>query len=525
MLHGRVVRPPAYKARLVSVDEAAVRQMPGVVEVVRDGRFLAVAAEREEQAIWAREALIEKAVWNNQTDLPAQETLYDHLLTQPAQSTLIVAGSATDVPIPPLQKPENAAQTLTATYTRPYHMHASLSPSAAVAQFVDGRLTIWSHSQGVPLLQKTIAQILEMDAADVRIIHAEGSGCYGHNGADDAALDAALLARAVPGRPVSLKWMREDEHSWEPYGPAMVLKMQASLDKDGRISAWNHDGWSYPHSTRPRPGGEGSGLLAAWHLERPLLPPPPRSVFGYHFGEYRNADPIYNLPQKRIVTHLVTDSPLRISALRSLGAYANVFAIESFMDELAFAVRIDPVAFRLQHLADERARAVIEAAAKKAGWQPKTTPAGKGYGRGLAFAQYKNVQCYAAVVVDVEVDVEKGEIQLKRAVIAADAGQIVNPDGLSNQLEGGFFQSASWTLAEQVTFDRKGITSRNWESYPILRFSGSPEIEVVLLNRPTLPFLGSGEAAQGPTPAAIANAVYDATGVRIRDLPLKLNGF
>jgi CO/xanthine dehydrogenase Mo-binding subunit len=260
-------------------------------------------------------------------------------------------------------------------------------------------------------------------------------------------------------------------------------------------------------------------LLAAWHLARPLQPPQPQPVQGYHFGDYRNADPKYALPHRRIVTHLVPDSPLRTSALRSLGAYANVFAIESFMDELACAAGVDPVAFRLQHLADEQARAVISAAAKRAGWQPRTQPAANGRGQGMAFAQYKNIQCYAAIVVTVEVDGESGQIHLKQAVIAADAGQIVNPDGLSNQLEGGFFQAASWALQEQVTFDNQTITGRDWDSYPILRFSGAPEIHTVLLNRPNLPFLGSGEATQGPTPAAIANAVFDTTGVRLRELP------
>ncbi len=520
MVHGRIVRPPAYVARLLSVDETAVRQMPGVLKVVRDGSFLAIIAEREEQAMWAAEALREKAQWENNTDLPAAENLYEHLLTEPAQSTLVVNGTAVSDPIPPIQVSDDAAQTLKATYYRPYQMHASLGPSAAVAQLVDGKLTVWSHSQGVSLLQFTIAQVLRMDAADVRVIHAEGSGCYGHNGADDAALDAALLARIIPGRPVSLKWMRSDEHLWEPYGAAMVVKLQASLDGNGAIADWNHDVWSYPHTSRPHPGGETSGLLAAWHLERPFPRQQPHPIQGYHFGDYRNADPIYALPNKRIVTHFVPNSPLRTSSLRSLGAYANVFAIESFMDELSFAAGVDPVEFRLRHLTDERARAVIEAAAVKAKWQPRTEPARNGNGRGFAFAQYKNIQCYAAVIIDLTVDQESGEIQMKRVVIAADAGQIVNPDGLSNQLEGGFFQSASWTLAEQVTFDREHITSQDWDSYPILRFSGAPIIETVLLNRPTAPFLGSGEATQGPTPAAIANAVFDATGVRFRDLPL-----
>jgi nicotinate dehydrogenase subunit B len=520
MVHGRVIRPPAYAAHLVSIDATTVRQMPGVIAVVQDGSFLAVIAEREEQAIWAAAALREKAAWRNEGRLPPLVELPQWLLSQPALTSLVVNGTAVDGPIPTWRPPAGAAQTLTAAYYRPYQMHGSLSPSAAVAQLVDDKLTIWCHSQGVTLLRQTIAHVLAMDPAGIHLIHVEGSGCYGHNGADDAALDTALLARAVPGRPVSLKWTREDEHAWEPYGPAMVMKLQASLGRDGDIIDWNHDVWSYPHTARPRPGGETSGLLAAWHLARPFQRPQPRPIQGHHFGDYRNADPKYDLPQRRIVTHFVPESPLRTSSLRSLGAYANVFAIESFMDELAYAAGVDPLAFRLRHMTDERARRVIAAAAERAGWKPRSTPVGRGHGRGLAFAQYKNLQCYAAVVVSLEVDLEIGEIQLKQAVIAADAGQIVNPDGLSNQLEGGFFQAASWTLREAVTFDSQGITSRDWDSYPILRFSGTPEIRTVLMSRPELPFLGSGEAAQGPTPAAIANAVFDAIGVRLRELPL-----
>jgi CO/xanthine dehydrogenase Mo-binding subunit len=528
MVHGRIVRPPSYQARLVSVDEQAVAQMPGVIRVVRDGSFLGVIAEREEQAIWAREALQASALWRDESAdagrLPSAETLYTHLLNQPTQSHLVVDGALTADPIPLIVAPADAARTLNAAYYRPYVMHASLGPSAAVAQWMDDKLTVWSHTQGAFLLRGAIAQVLGMEPADVRVIHAEGSGCYGHNGADDAGLDAALLARALPGRPVSLKWMRADEHKWEPYGPAMVLKMQASLNQHGDIIAWNQDIWSYPHSGRPRPSSDReratSGLLAAWHLERPFAQPPRRIMPGRHSGSYRNADPLYAFSRRRIAVHEAANSPLRTSSLRSLGAYANVFAIESFMDELALAAGVDPVAFRLQHLTDERARAVIEAAAAKAGWQPKTEPSVSGRGQGIAFAQYKNIQCYTAIVVEAAVERESGQIRLERAVIAADAGQVVNPDGLSNQLEGGFIQAASWTLMEEVGFDRTGVTSRDWESYPILRFTDMPPvIETVLLNRPQLPFLGSGEAAQNPTPAAIANAVFDAIGVRLRQLP------
>ena len=362
--------------------------------------------------------------------------------------------------------------------------------------------------------------MLGLAQENIHVIHQEGAGCYGHNGADDVALDAALLARALPGRPVSLKWMRADEHTWEPYGPAMILKMQADLDAHGQIAAWNQDTWSYPHSGRPRADAtESSGLLAAWHLETPIPPPPRRIPRGRHTGSYRNADPLYVYPQRRVVVHEAADSPLRTSSMRSLGAYANVFGIESFMDELALAAGLDPVAFRLRHLQDERAKAVIEAAAAKIGWRARTAPTKADHGQGIAFAQYKNIQCYAAIAVEASVDRASGQIKLERVVIAADAGQVVNPDGLSNQLEGGFVQAASWTLLEEVQFDRHGITSRDWETYPILRFTQMPTLETVILNRPELPFLGSGEATQNPTPAAIANAVFDAVGVRLRQIP------
>lgn len=520
MLYGRVVRPPGYHARLISVDDTAIRTMPGVIALVLDGSFLGVIATHESQAINAAGVLRQTAVWDYEKTLPPQESLYDDLLTKPAQSHLIVkGGGAVDDPIPVIAAPVNAAQTLSAAYHRPYHMHASLGPSAAVAQWVDGHLTIWSHTQGAFSLQAAVAHVLKMDTSHIRVIHVEGSGCYGHNGADDAGLDAALLARAVPGQPVMLKWTREDEHGWEPYGSAMVMQLQASLDADGMIIDWNHDVWSYSHSTRPSGSTEGSTLLAAWHRADSVQPPPPRIVRAPHFGDYRNAEPKYAFPRQRVVRHLVEDSPLRTSALRSLGAYANVFAIESFMDELAQAAGADPIAFRLRHLSDERAKAVLNAAAEKANWESRSRPANEGHGWGAAFVQYKNRQCYAAVIVELEVDRESGIIHLKRAFIAADAGQVVNPDGLSNQLEGGFMQGASWTLREQVTFDAQHITSLDWESYPILRFSDAPVIETVILNRPELPFLGSGEVTQNPAPAAIANAVYDAVGVRLTKIP------
>ena len=519
MVHARVVRPPHYAARLVSADAEAVKNLPGVLKIVRDGSFLAVIAAREEQAVAAVEALGAAAQWEGEPDFPRQEDLFDHLLSQPAQSYLVVDGTPVEDPIPPIETPAMAAHTLTATYYRPYQMHASLGPSAAVAHMESGKLTVWAHSQGVYPLRASIAHALRITEDQVRVIHMQGPGCYGHNGADDAALDAALLARALPGQPVSLKWRREDEHTWEPYGPAMAMKMHASLDVLGRIIAWNHDVWSFPHFSRARAGSDSSGLLAAWHLADPFPRSQPWLIMASEVGEHRNATPLYSFPQCRIVKHFVPNNPLRTSSMRGLGAYANVFAIESFMDELAHTAGTDPVEFRLSHLKDERARAVINAAARKADWRRAERLQGEGRGRGIAFSQYKNRQCYTAIVVELSVDRSSGQISLERAVIAADAGQIVNPDGLSNQLEGGFLQSASWTLKEQVTFDKYGITSRDWDSYPVLRFPESPAVETVLVNRPDMPILGSGEGAQGPAPAAIANAIYDAVGIRLREIP------
>jgi nicotinate dehydrogenase subunit B len=344
--------------------------------------------------------------------------------------------------------------------------------------------------------------------------HVEGAGCYGHNGADDVALDAALLARAVPGRPVRVQWMREDEFGWEPYGSAMVVKVSAALDAGGRIVDWTHDVWSHGHSTRPGQK-DGVNLLAAWHLAQPVKASRPGNPGLPGGGSHRNAIPLYEFPSQRVTNHLIREAPLRTSALRSLGAHANVFAIESFMDELAHAAGADPVEFRLQHLQDPRGRAVIEAVARKARWRSRERGDGM-RGRGIAFARYKNLGCYVAVIVEIEAE---NEVRVKRAFAAVDAGQVISPDGLLNQIEGGIIQTVSWTLKEQINFDRERVTTRTWDDYPILTFAEAPAVEVELLNRPTEPVLGAGEGAQGPTGAAIANAIHNALGVRLRDMP------
>jgi CO/xanthine dehydrogenase Mo-binding subunit len=504
MVYARVVRPPRYDARLVSLDEAALRALPGVVAVVRSGNFLAVAAEREEQAVKALEAAQRAAKWDAPR-LPQPDEMVPFLMRLPAQSTTVHAKRGQGAR--PVRRFE-------AVYSKPYIAHASIGPSCALAAFERARLRIWSHTQGPYFLRAQIAKVLAVPESDVDVIHRDGAGCYGHNGADDVALDAALVARAC-GRPVMLQWTREDELAWSPYGSAMVVKITADIDAGGAIVAWKHEVWSHTHIKRPG-WGEGINLLAAWHMDPPVPVPPPKDNALPAGGGDRNAVPIYDFPNQEVVYHFLPEMPLRVSALRALGAYANVFAIESMMDEIASALGVDPVEYRLRHLTDERARTVLRAVADAAGWDPHK-PGEEGRGRGIAFARYKNLSAYCAVAVEVKL-AEK--VRLLRAVAAVDAGLVVNPDGLRNQIEGGIVQAASWTLKEQVCWTQDGIASRTWEQYPILKFDEIPEIEVLLIDRRDQPSLGAGECAAGPTAGAIANAVCHGLGVRARHLPL-----
>ena len=695
MVHGRVLRPPGYGQRLTALAADAARAMRGVLAVVVDGSFVAVAAEREEQASAAHDVLAASARWQPQpngdpapdgraaaSNAPrgaqrgAQRTAQSgatpprHRSTPPGvpadgRAALREAPAET---IPILHRgaapPDVHTTTITAAYSRPFLMHGALGPSAAAARLErDGRLTIWSHTQGPFELRAALAEALQRAPESIRVIHADGSGCYGHNGADDVALDAALLALAVPERPVLVKWTRADENRWEPFGTAMIVTCSAELDTTGAVLSWRHEARSHAHGTRPRATPGHSTLLAAWHRAAPLTPPAPRNGSGLTAGPQRNAEPLYHFPEVAIATHFVPAAPVRVSALRSLGAFANVFAIESFMDELAARHGADPLAYRLRHLRDDRAQrvlteavraapaaagiaapqaadsgaatvradaaadapahanvhaavptrspaaavadnteapatapaeasaeapAVVAAAgapanalaeapaeASAAAWSEagqqatpvdrlssssmsaqeapsKATaaaasgspaevaavmseatgapPAATGaaaasdsgdtlLGRGIAVARYKNLQACVAVVCDVAVDPGSGQIRLLHATIAADAGRIIDRDGLANQLEGGFLQAASWTLKEQVRWDHAAIRSTDWDTYPVLRFSEVPPVTVRLIDRPDVPSVGAGEAAQGPTPAAIANAVYAAAGIRLRHTP------
>jgi len=505
MLYGRIVRPPHNFAGLISLDDGKVRSMPGLAAIVRDGGFIGVLAEREEVAISAQRTLRLTTSWK-EIDPPPRD-VHAWLKEHAAEHRVVSEKENADVK-------SRAAKVLEASYTKPYISHASIGPSCAIAQIEGGKLMVWSHSQGIFNLRRDLALALAMREDAIVVRHVEGAGCYGHNGADDAALDAALLARAAGGRPVQVQWMRDDEFAWAPCGPAMALSLRAALDAHGNIVDWHHELWSNGHSSRPG-RAEGPALAAAWHLARPHERPSAINMPLPAGAADRNAIPIYDFPNQRVVNHYVREMPVRTSALRSLGAYANVFAIESFMDELAQAAGIDPIAFRLRHLKDPRGRAVIEAAVRRADWN-RWKPA-EGRGHGIGFARYKNLGAYCAAVAEVEVG---HEVRVERLILAVDVGLVINPDGVINQIEGGAVQSTSWTLKEQVKLGERGIASLGWEDYPILKFSEAPAAEVELVDRPELPAVGAGEAAQGPTAAAIANAVAHALGLRIRDLPL-----
>ena len=514
MVHGRVLRPPGYGQRLTGLAADTARAMPGVLAVVVDGSFVAVAAEREEQAAAAHGVLAASARWQREDGRALPDDGRAALHQASTEATPILQRGTSP--------PGGRAATVTATYSRPFLMHAALGPSAAAARLDrDGGLTVWSHTQGPFELRAALAEALQRAPQSIRVIHVDGAGCYGHNGADDVALDAALLALAVPGRPVLVKWTREDENRWEPFGTAMIVACSAELDAAGDILGWRHEVRSHTHGTRPRGTRGHSTLLAAWHRAAPLTPPEPRNGTGLTAGPQRNAEPLYDFPALQLTTHFVPEAPVRVSALRSLGAFANVFAIESFMDELAARTGADPLAYRLRHLRDGRARRVLTEAvhAAPAGTAVPRAAGNELFGRGMAVARYKNLQACVAVACDVAVDRESGQIRLLHATVAAEAGRIIDRDGLANQLEGGFLQAASWTLKEAVRWDRTGIRSTDWDGYPVLRFSEVPPVTVRLIDRPDLPSVGAGEAAQGPTPAAIANAVCAAAGIRLRHTP------
>ena len=519
MLHGRVVRPyvrtpTGVGATIQNVDDSAARAMPGVLQVVRNGNFIGVVAEREEQAIRAAQAI--KVTWSQAEPLPDQGQIHDLMRDMKTEDDEILRNGDVDGAL------ATAAKTLEATYTSPYQAHASIGPSCSVADVRPDGATIYSGSQGVYNLLPALAPILGLAPEQVRVIYKEASGCYGHNGADDASADAAVLSQAV-GRPVRVQWMRQDEFAFEPKGPAMVTDLRGGLDDEGNIVAWDYEVWTPTHSTRP--GGKPGNLLAG-QLVEPAAEPAENNPVG---GD-RNAPTNYSFPNNRVTAHWIDTPPLRQSALRSLGGLHNATANEIFFDEMAALAGADPFEFRLRHLADPRAIDVIKKAAEISGWQPRpsgpqaagaTPAAGSGIlsGRGIAFARYETEFSYAAVVAQVEVDPTKGAVRVARVFVTHDCGLIINPDGLTNQIEGNVVQGTSRALKEMITWDQAQVTSLDWSSYKILTFAEVPAIEVALINRPEEPALGAGEPAICPIIAAISNAIFDATGARLRAYP------
>jgi nicotinate dehydrogenase subunit B len=517
MLHGRVVRPASIGAKLVSVDDGALRDIRGA-RIVRTGDFLGVVAEREEDAIRAAKAL--KVEWSAAASLPTIDNLYETLIKTPATDRVVTDAADVAAAI------AGAAKMVKAQYRWPFQMHASIGASCAVADVRRDAATIYSSTQGAHTLKSALAQVLALPPDSVRVIWTEGSGCYGHNGSDDAAADAALLSRAI-GKPVRVQWSRADEHGWEPKGVAMVMEVSAGLDDSGRIVGWDYAVWTPTHSSRPGAGAGGGANFVAAQLTG-AVPASRASV-----GGDRNSRHTYNVPKTRVVAHLLQSAPLRTSSFRGLGSPQNSFANESFMDELAVAAGADPIEFRLRHLTDSRAIGVVQAAARLAKWEKRpaggalqnSTPAPgqASHGRGVGYVQYEGTEAYVAAIVDVDVDPTARSVRVTRVCVAHDCGLIVNRDGLRNQIEGNVIQAISRTLKESVKFDRSRVTSLDWRSYPILTFAEVPEsIEIELIDHPELPSVGAGEAATSPIPGAIANAIFDATGKRLREVPLRL---
>jgi nicotinate dehydrogenase subunit B len=506
MLHGRVVRPPYSHARLLQVGTCQDR-----ARIVRDGSFLGVLAAREEHAVKARTQLMKTTTWERSARLPLPQDVSRFLLTAPSTRDRL----ADDHFPRDHEAVEGVVRSHRATYSRPFLAHASIGPSCAVARWEDGQLEVWCASQGAYELRSVLARCFSLARGDVVVHHVPGSGCYGHNGADDVAYEAALLARCAPGTPVRLQWMRDDELGWAPFGPAMVAVASAGVGADGGVLSFCYDVYGNGSGGRPGEGGHPN-LHAASLLAAPLEPPVavevPVELGG---GTSRNAIPMYRLGSRRISSHWVSEMPVRTSALRSLGAFGNVFAIESFVDELAILADADPVEYRLRHLDDARAAGVLRAAADGAGWAHRRRDGE--CGMGIAFARYKNQGGYCAVVAEVEA---ADRLRVLRLTVAVDVGFAINPDGIDNQVAGGAVQAASWTLAESVVTDGDRVTSTGWDTYPILRFSEVPQVHVIRITNDEQPPLGAGEVAQGPTAAAIANALFDAIGVRVRDLPL-----
>jgi nicotinate dehydrogenase subunit B len=502
MLHGRVIRPAGLGATLVSYDESSIRAIPGIVKVVRIENFLGVVAMNEWSAIRAARQLSVK--WSSWSGLPEQSRIWDHV-----RDTKILKDDVTSNRGDSAGGLAAAPRKLAATYDFAIHTHGSIGPSCAVAEFEDGKLTCWTASQATHNLRKQLAAMLGVANENVRCIYVDGAGCYGRNGHEDAAADATLLARAV-GRPVRVQWMRADEHGWDPKGPPTLLDLRAGLDADGKISAWESELFI--------PNGI-AGFVALVGADHAGL----NSLGQLSPGGVINDLAIpYALPNVKTIAHRLESTPFKPAWIRSPGRMQNTFANECFLDEIAAAIGADPLELRLQYLHDVRGEEVLERLAALSNWRqrPKSLRDGEIVtGRGLAYIKYELVRTYVGVVAEVQVNTQSGEITAKRFYIAHDCGQIINPDGLRNQIEGNVIQTVSRVLKEEVNFDRSMVTSLDWASYPIITFPEVPEVVMDLIDRPNEVPWGGGEPTAAVVPSAIANAVFAATGVRLRSVP------
>ena len=508
MLHGRVVRPPAIGAKLESVDESSIKDVPGIVKVVRDGDFLGVVAANEWAAIRGAREL--KATWSKSETLPEQAKLWDYVRATKAVKDDVTSNVGNTAEA----MGKDDTKTLKATYDFAIHTHGSIGPSCAVAEFRDGKLTSWSASQATHDLRKQLAQMLSLSLDNVRCIYVEGAGCYGRNGHEDAAADAALFAKAV-GKPVRVQWSRADEHGWDPKGPPTLIDLRAATDAAGNVTAWESEFFI------PQAGpGLDVPLVAATLAALPHQPVPfPGNIF------QDSAIP-YKFANVKTVCHRLETTPFRPSWIRTPGRMQNTYANELFVDELAAAAGMDPLDFRLKYLdpSDKRGIELLQRLAQLANWQKRPSPQSEvsgnvAKGRGMSYVKYELVRTYIGVVAEVDVDRSSGEIRVPKFYVVHDCGQIINPDGLKNQIEGCVVQTVSRTLIEELKFDRSQVTSLDWESYPILKFPQVPEIIIDLIDRPTEKPWGAGEPAASVIPSAISNAVFDATSVRLRSIP------
>ncbi len=505
MVHAKVLRPANYASKLLSFDEEALKaEAEGLLKIVRNNHFLGVITKELYQAEKVASLLEKHSQWSKPIVFPKPEALRKHIkaiATEPE----IVHGQ--DISID-----RNAATvSLKATYFKPYTMHAAMGPTCAIGRYDGEVLHIWSHSQGIYPMRAGLAAMLDMEVERIHVISAPGSGCFGHSVADDAAADVALLAMAYPNQYIRLRWSLADEQRWDPYGSAMIMEMEAGVDANGKLRYWQSNVWTDSHSTRPNK--DAGTLLAARYISSPFE----MKGRGYLAGGHRNADPYYEIPQKQVLAHYF-DGPLRVSSLRSLGAYANIFAVESLLDELAEKTNQDAIQFRLNHLQDQRAIDVVQ----KVQSMIAPVQVDESEGIGFAFCRYKNYAAYCAMAAKVSVDKGSGQVKLHQFWVAIDVGEVINLDGIRNQVEGAIVQAAAWTLKEEVTFNEYEITCKDWASYEILHFEDTPDIEIAVIDRPEEAAMGGGEVATSPVAAAICNAVYRASGQRIYDLPVRL---